>query len=295
MPWFRSSWLHTVSGACVACALAACSAPSAPPAAAALPAATPDTLDARSDAPVPDAAPVGVPSGAVRQFLVHQYGELAQLQGDWPGVPLAADLGRRDAMREVCAREAIGTPDAPAELVAVCGVPDGAGHVDTALTDFFLLRAEGAGVAAEARQHMDMFGSTGDVVDVAVRRFGPRVFGFVVEEGFTAQGVTVGSIAIVLPEGEGFGLAAHLRSSLDNLGAMTACAERGDCADDAGYDLGFTLEIDRRDAGAAVWPLRVRESGEACGRRVERTHQVPYDMGSGRWTVPAVLQRDGCE
>ncbi len=276
-------------------ALAACSETPAPPAAAALPSTVPDALTTTADRPRDPAPPAGLDGGAVRAFLVEQYGDLAQLQGDWPGTPLAADLGRDAAVREVCARAAIGSADAPAELVAVCGVPDLAGHATTARIDVFLLRPRGAAVTAAARQHLDGFGSTGDIVEIAVRRFGPRLYGLLIEDGFTGQGVTIGTTSVVLPDGDGFTVAATLRSSLDNLGAMAGCAERDDCAPDAALDLTFDLAIDDRDAAAAAWPLRVREHGEACGRRVDRTVEVPFDAASGTWTVPASLQRDGCD
>lgn len=283
--------------ACLLFALGACGQPPAPPPAAAMPASMPEAVATRTDDAAHAAAvPVtGLNGGAVRTFLVGQYGELAQLAGDWPGTPVADGLGRDGASREVCAREAIGTPDAPAELLAVCGVPDGAGHVTSALTDFFLLRQDGDAALAASRAHMDSFGSTGDVADVAVRRFGPRLYGFVVEDGFTGQGITIGNTSLVLPDGAGFQVAATLRSSLDNLGAMQGCEERDDCAPDATYDLAFELAIDDRDASAAAWPLRVREQGEACGRRVDRTHEVPFNAATGTWTVPAALQRERCD
>jgi len=292
----RSTLSRSALSACLLLALGACGEAPAPPAAATMPASTPEAITTRTGTPDGSAAPVtGLDGGAVRTFLVSQYGELAQLSGDWPGTPVADGLGRDAASREVCAREAIGTPDAGAELVAVCGVPDDAGHATTARIDFFLLRDGADAVTAAARAHMDGFGSTGDVADVAVRRFGPRLYGFVVEDGFTGQGITIGNSSLVLPDGDGFKIAATLRSSLDNLGAMAGCAERDDCGQDAAYDLSFELGIDDRDASAAAWPLRVHEQGEACGRRVERTHQVPFDVASGTWTVPASLQREGCD
>lgn len=297
MLWSRSTLSRAVLPASLLLALGACGQVPAPADAAAVPTSTPEAIATHpTGMPRDEAKPVtGLDGGAVRSFLVTQYGELAQLQGDWPGMPVADGLGSDAASREVCAREAIGTPDAPAELVAVCGVPDDAGHATTARIDFFLLQADADSVIATARAHMDSFGSTGDVADVDVRRFGPRLYGFVVEDGFTGQGITIGNSSLVLPDGDGFEVAATLRSSLDNLAAMAGCEERGDCLADAAFDLSFELAIDDRDASAVAWPLRVREQGEACGRRVERTHQVPFDVASGTWTVPASLQREGCD
>lgn len=281
----------------LALALAACSDAPAPPVATALPAATVAAVATRTQDPIDGArsSPMGLDGGAVRAFLVLQYGELAQLVGDWPGAPHGDGLGTIAATREVCAREAVGTTDAPAELVAVCGVPSDAGHATGALIDFYLLRKDGDGVEAAARAHMDSFGSNGDVIDVAVRRFGPRLHGFVVEDGFTGQGLTIISSSIVLPRDDSFRQAAMLRSSLDNVAAMDGCAIREDCSPDAAYDLRFEFDIDARDATATAWPLRVRERGEACGRRVDRTSLVPFDASSGMWAVPAELQREGCD
>ncbi|MDR7194235.1 hypothetical protein [Luteimonas terrae] len=293
----RPTLPRAVLSACLLLALGACGEASAPPPATAVPASSPESAAIRTDdASHAGAAPVtGLNGGAVRRFLVGQYGELAQLQGDWPGTPLADGLGADAASREVCARAAIGTPDAPAELVAVCGVPDGAGHANSALTDFFLLRENADAVMAAARAHMDGFGSAGDVADIAVHRFGPRLYGFVVEDGFTGQGIAIGNTSLVLPHGDGFEVAGSLRSSLDNLGAMTGCGERNDCTPDAAYDLTFDFAIDDRDTTAVAWPLRVHERGEACGRRIDRTHLVPFDPTTGAWAVPAELQRDGCD
>ncbi|WP_394001798.1 hypothetical protein ACF3M1_14455 [Luteimonas sp. WGS1318] len=289
---------RAAASACLMLALGACSdAPApAPDAAAHAPSTAEMTAasDGRGAADVPTQV-TGLDGGAVRMFLVDQYGELAQLVGDWPGVPRADGLGTAPALREVCARGAIGTPDAPAELVAVCGVPDGAGHVTSALIDLFLLFEDGDAVIAASRAHLDTFGSSGDVADVSVRRFGPRLHGVVIEDGFTGQGITVGTTHLVLPEGDGFRLAGTLRSSLDNLGATLACSERADCAPDTAFDLIFDLAIDDRVATAGAWPLRVRERGEACGRRVDRTYQVPFDAGSGMWAIPPALAREGCE
>lgn len=287
------AWL----AASVSLALAACSEATAPPAAAALPATTADLVTTRTrEGGIEDASPpAGLDGGAVRAFLVAQYGDLAQLAGDWPGVPHGERLGVAAASREVCAREAVGTTDAPAELVAVCGVPDDAGHAISALVDFFLLRQNGDLLDSVARAHMDTFGSNGDVVDVTVRRFGPGLHGFIVEDGFTGQGITITSSSIVLPRDGGFHEAATLRSSLDNAGAMESCAMRGDCPPDGAYDLRFDFDIDARDTTATAWPLRVRERGEACGQRVDRTHLVPFDVAAGVWTVPAELQRTSCD
>jgi|GEM_PF-189542 len=299
MSFTPSTLSRAALSACLLPGLVACGDAPGPPPAAAVPASMPEAIATRTDDAAHAAASpaTGLDGGAVRMFLVDQYGELAQLAGDWPGAPVTGGLGTVAASREVCARAAIGTPDAPAELVAVCGVPDGAGHVTSALTDFFLLRHDDTGaVSAAARQHMDRFGSSGDVGDVSVRRFGPRLHGFVVEDGFTGQGITIGNTSLVLPDGDGFRVAASLRSSLDNLGAMAGCAERDDCTPDAAFDLSFELAVDDRDATAAAWPLRVRERGEACGRRVDRMHQVPFDVSAGTWTVPARLQREeGCD
>lgn len=296
MPWPRSTLSRAAPPACLLLALGACSETPAPPAAAALPASTPEAVTTRVDAAREPSIPVtGLDGGAVRAFLVTQYGELAQLQGDWPGTPVVDDLGNDAASREVCAREAVGTPEAPAEFVAVCGVPDDAGHATTARIDFFSLQMKQDAVASVARAHMDGFGSTGDVADVTVRRLGPRLYGFVVEDGYTGQGITIGNTSLVLPDGDGFKVGARLLSSLDNLGAMAGCVERDDCAQDAEYDLTFQLTIDANNASAAAWPLRVHEQGEACGRRVDHTHLVPFDVTTGAWAVPPALQREGCE
>ncbi|KLI99429.1 hypothetical protein WQ56_12330 [Luteimonas sp. FCS-9] len=177
-------------------------------------------------------------------------------------------------------------------------MPDDAGHATSARIDFFLLRpdaSDASRVAAGARTHMAGFGSTGDVADVEVRRLGPHLHGFVVEDGFTAQGLTIGNTSLVLPDGGTFKLAASLRSSLDNLGAMAGCAERDDCPPDAGYDLTFQVDVDARDASAVAWPLRVRERGDACGQRIDRTHEVAFDTSTMAWRVPPELQRDGCD
>ncbi|MDR6991762.1 hypothetical protein [Luteimonas sp. 3794] len=295
MSWPRLSFARLACAACLL-VLAACSESPKPGAVSATPTLPPDVAATPSEPPQAAAAPVtGLDGGAVRAYLVSQYGELAQLQGDWPGTPAADGLGRDAASREVCAREAIGTPEVPAELVAVCGVPDGAGHATTARIDVFLLQLGTDGVTATARQHMDGFGDNGDVAELAVRRFGPRLHGFVVDDGFTGQGITIGTSHLVLPHAGGFAVAATLRSSLDNLGAMAGCGERDDCTPDAAFDLMFDLAIDDRDATAVAWPLRVRERGEACGRRIDRTHLVPFDPTTGAWAVPAELQRDGCD
>ncbi|VXA92238.1 conserved exported hypothetical protein [Luteimonas sp. 9C] len=299
MPWSRSTLSRAPLTACLLLALGACGEPPAPAGATEMPAPALDASTPRA-AEVPGGAappPTGLDGAAVRAFLVRQYGDLAQLSGDWPGAPLVEWLGHETALREVCAREAVGTPDAPAELLAVCGVPDDAGHATTARLDFFRLQADaGADVVnATARAHMEGFGSTGDIADLDVRRLGPRLYGFVVEDGFTAQGITITNTSLVLPDGDGFKVAGSLRSSLDNLGAMAGCAERDDCAQDAAYDLTFDLALDARDADAVAWPLRVRERGDACGRRVERTHLVPFDVARHAWTVPEALQRDGCD
>lgn len=303
MRGFRSNKLSRPGlTASLALALAACADVPAPPPATVLPAATASASASREreHAHVDALPPTGLDGGAVRAYLVSQYGALAQLSGDWPGVPQADGLGNAAALREVCARETVGSAEAPAELVAVCGMPDDAGHVTTALLDLFLLRhADGqlahGQVEPTARQHMDAFGSNGDIAGITVRSFGPRLHGFVVEDGFTGQGITIASTHIVLPGDGGFRHAATLRSSLDNTGAMQGCALRGDCLPDAAFDVGFTFDIDDRDATAATWPLRVRERGEACGWRIDRTHLVPFDAASGTWQVPAELQREACD
>lgn len=262
-----------------------------PPAAAALPATTAEAVatPAREPTAVDDMAadqdePVGLPGGWVRDYLVTQYGELAQLVGTWPGHPVAAGLGEDAAEREVCARAAIGTADTPAELVAVCGVPDGAGHVTGALVDLFLLEADDGRAVAAARQHLTDYGSSGDVADVRVQRFGAALYGVMIEDGFTGQGITVGARSLLLPHAGGFREAATVRSSLEHVQAP----------DDA-LDLAFDLTVDDRDRKAPAWPLVVREHGEACGRYVDREYRLAFDPATGTWPVPAALQRDSCD
>lgn len=276
--------------------LGACQ-PADPPAAAALPATMPEALQP-ADAPLAAAgmedAAVGLSGAAVRAYLVSQYGELAQLSGDWPGTPVAGQaLGDAPALREVCARAGVGTVAAPAELVAVCGIPDGAGHVTAAITDFFLLSGDPA--APTAKAHLQVFGSTGDIADIEIRRFGPDLHGFVIDSGFTGQGLTVLNRSIVLPRAATFHEAATLPGAIDNRGAMHGCAERDDCDPDAAFDVTFDFVVDNRDAAATAWPLRVRERGEVCGRQIDTTHAVPFDAATATWSVPAALQRSGCD
>ncbi|MCD9029347.1 hypothetical protein LDO26_14190 [Luteimonas sp. BDR2-5] len=253
----------------------------------------------------PPPAAVGLPGGAVREFLVAHYGELAQLSGDWPGTPVAGSgLGDAAASREVCTRAPVGSEDAPAELLAVCGVPDGAGHATAAITDFFLLRAAGdgadgngaagRGVIAKARAHQQTFGSLGAVSGIEVRRLGARRHGFLVESGFTGQGITIGTYSLVVPRGDGFHEAAWLRSSIDNAGMLADCPGADDCDGDATFDVAYDLAIDDSRPDADAYALLVREHGDLCGRRVDTVHRLAFDAATGTWAVPAALQREGC-
>ncbi|WP_101925270.1 MULTISPECIES: hypothetical protein [Luteimonas] len=289
---------------CASLLLAACAETPADPAGAALPSATAASADtAVRAAPTadaagiaPDAAPVGLPGDAVRDFLVARYGALAQLAGDWPGTPLTdAGLGDAAALRDVCVRAPVGEADAPAELVVVCGLPDGAGHVTPAITDFFLLRRDGDTIAAAAESHQQTFGSFGDLADIAVHRVGAKRYGVVIESGFTGQGITLGTRDIVLPRDGGFAAAASLRSTLDNAGWMSACLDAGTCAAEDAFDLQFDLDLDDSRSAAEVYPLLVRERGTACGRRIDATYRLAFDAATGAWPVPAALQRDGCD
>ena len=287
-------------GIAAALLLAACNAPADPPAAAApgdtATASAPprdDSGEGASPSTATDA--VGLPGGAVRELLVARYGELAQLQGDWPGMPVAGSgLGDAAASRSVCAREAIGSVAAPAELLAVCGVPDDAGHATPSITDFFLLRQRGDAVEVAAFAHRQDFGSLGDITDIAVRRLGAARHGFVIDSGFTGQGITVGTRDIVLADGHGFHDAASLRSAIDNAVATGDCAAGGDC-DQAVFDVSYALAVDDSQPDADAYPLLVHAQGRLCGRPIDERHRLPFNAASGRWQVPAALLREGCD
>ncbi|UNK41984.1 hypothetical protein MNO14_13650 [Luteimonas sp. S4-F44] len=292
----RASWccvatkLGWPTSLAAALSLSACGQ-AQPPAAAALPTTTVEavTTPTREPTSADDMAadqdePAGLPGGWVRDYFVTQYGELAQLIGTWPGAPIAPGLGADPAEREVCARAAVGSADAPAELVAVCGIPDGAGHVTSALVDLFLLEAGDGLAVAAARQHLTDYGSSGDVADVRVQRFGAALYGVVIEDGFTGQGITVGARSLLLPHAGGFREAATVRSSLEH-----------DQAPEDALDLAFDLTVDDRDRQAPAWPLVVREHGQACGRHVDREYRLAFDPATGTWPIPAALQRDRCD
>lgn len=246
--------------------------------------------------PVTDASPIA--ETAVTQFLQGVYGPNAALSGRWSGEPLDATLKpsapQAGGEREVCARKAVTVAGQPTVLLAVCGAPDSPGHVSAANTDFFLLRSENGKLVATAQKHFESFGSIGAVSSVEVERFGADLYGFIVEGGFSNQGYNAGARNIVLPHNATFVDAGWLRSEMDNDLAMENCRERGDCGPNAAYNIGFDLHIDDSTPHAAAYPLRIKETGQACGKPAQADYTLTLDMRTMRYDIPKALQRDDC-
>lgn len=288
---------RSILASTVALAIAACSPATE---SAATPAGT-QPADA-GDPAATSTQPVGaatVDDAAVSAFLASVYGPSASLSGEWNNVPADASFsveGESDGQvtRSVCEQEEATISGQPAVMLAVCGTVQGAGHPAAGTNDFFLLQPGDGALAATASAHMDEFGSRGEPGDVDSERFGADLYGFVVESGFYNMGQGVQTNHLVLPKDGGFVDAGWFREGLDNEDWMKGCLERGECSADEAYDIDFELDIDDSDPGAAAYPLRVTESGTACGKPADATHDLALDVATMTYAVPAALQRDGC-
>lgn len=253
-----------------------------------------------SDAPSTQrAGSVTIDDAAVSAFLASTYGPAASLSGEWNNVPTDASFSVEDesdgqVARSVCEREKATVSGQPAVLLAVCGTVRDAGHPTAGTNDFFLLQPRDGALAPTASAHIDEFGSRGEPGDVDGERFGADLYGFVVESGFYNMGQGVQTAHLLLPKDGGFVDAGWFREALDNGDWMKGCLERGQCSADEAYDIDFELEIDDSDPGAAAYPLRITESGTACGKPADATHDLALDTATMTYAVPAALQRDGC-
>ena len=265
----------------------ACGRTPAPPA--------PAVQDAAPSAPVAKPAPPPARTDLLAAFLRQRYGEQASLDGEWPGQwKDEGQAGMRAVTRRLCAEQPVVVGREWRQLLAVCGTLVNAGHPDPGTVDFFVLRERAGTFEAIAERQGDTFGSNGNPGDVSVLRLGRDLYGFRVEHGWYGQGFALVSQDLVVPGPQGLVPAGSLRSHIDNQGAIDCEGdETADCRTGL-FDVDFDLRPDDTDRMAERWPLQVDEHGHACGEDVQERHRIAADPASGRYALPASLQREGC-
>lgn len=233
-------------------------------------------------------------------FLKSVYGDAATLAGEWSAHPTDKVFAEKEpasdtpATRKVCARQNVQQDGQAMLLLAVCGQAADFGHPTPGLNDFFLLQTRDGGMQPVARAHMEAFGSMGSAGDVAIERFGAQLYGFLVDSGFTNMGLTTSSHTVVLPKGDTFIEAARFRSGLE-YDDPENCQGDGPCDSPKAFDIDFKLDIDASQPDAAVYPLQISESGNACGKPAQGRYTLTLDPATRTYAVPPALEREGCE
>lgn len=225
----------------------------------------------------------------LQDFLSATYGATASLVASWA----SHDDHERLLQRQVCANQAVDVRGQAHRLLAVCATVNDAGHAESGLIDFFVLRHEAQGWQVAASQRDGAFGSFGRPGDVSTLRLGHDFYGFRVDQSWVGQGYLIGTQSIVVPRGERLAVAAAVRSSLDNEGAID-CDDEPRC-EARKLDLRFDLRVDQAAPEAKVYPLLVREHGRDCGRTLERSYRLDFDPATGQYAVPEALQREDCQ
>ncbi|KZE31664.1 hypothetical protein [Crenobacter luteus] len=203
---------------------------------------------------------------------------------------LAEERARRrlapdDASLTVCAELA----DAQGTLLALCDEDD-ASRAEGGRVDLYQLAeptGPGEPVAVAARLEGIESGGFGQPGAVRPIRLGAHAPGFVVEEGQTAQGYSVGTRSLFALVDGAWRPLARLRSHLDNSGSGECGRDRAACV-----ELDFSLSVDAHAPPSGALPaLLVAVDGTEGGRRVSRRYTLRYDARRGAYTVPAALER----
>ena len=130
-------------------------------------------------------------------------------------------------------------------------------------------------------EEMGSWGSVPPEESFAVEKIGPEAYGWVIETGYTAQGVTGAGKEIFVDEGDAVDSLGAISISLDNCGAV----EDGQPCQNYAFDLKFGPGGSGRfyDAVAELTKKSDKPPGPA-------RYDVPFDTGVKKYQPPEALE-----
>lgn len=217
------------------------------------------------------------PERAFAAFMADAYGAYDAKADRW-SLP-----GDGAIVHSICARKSVSIEGAEHILLAVCGATRETGsHGEQGSVDFYVLKAEGGRLAVAAELRDIASGGFGNPGSVATLQLGPAFHGFLLEEGWTGQGYTLGTTRLFIPSAKGIQEGLAIRSLEDETGTGK-CDEPGQpCT-----NLTRTVTVGQGGDGKVAFPLVIRESGIVDGKPVDRQTTIPFDRKHWRYPAPA--------
>lgn len=217
------------------------------------------------------------PDRAFAAFMADAYGTYDAKEDRW-SLPEDAYI-----VHSLCARQSVSIEGIEHILLAVCGATRETGsHGEPGSVDFYVLKADSSRLTIAAKLLEVPSGSFGNPGKVTPLQLGPAFHGFLLEEGWTGQGYTLGTTRLFIPSAKGIQEGLTIRSLEDETGT-------GQC-DEPGHactNLSRTIAVGPAGDGKAVFPLIIHESGIADGRPVDRQTTIPFDRKRWRYPTPA--------
>lgn len=251
--------------------------------------------DAPAPAPPGAKAPVLRHDDAVQALLRERYGAPAQLKAQWAQSLDDPNMDHiRPVHRQVCADQPALIDAQRYRLLAVCTGYDDANPIELGSTDFIVLREAADGsmtLAAELPGYASGVG--GQPGTISTLQVGAKAWAYQVDDELVVVGSRMRNRSWLLFDGgDSVADAGWLRVHLDDHNAIE-CNDAGHCAPGR-LDLNLEVRADDSDAALPYWPLQVREHGNGCKGRVNKTHVISYDPTQSRYPMPAELQLEGC-
>ena len=217
------------------------------------------------------------PERAFAAFMADAYGSYDAKEDGW------SQPGDAAVVHSICARKSVRIESAEHILLAVCGATRETGsHGEQGSVDFYVLKADGGRLTIAAELLEVASGSFGTPGKVTPLQLGPAFHGFLLEEGWTGQGYTLGTTRLFIPSTQGIREGLTIRSLEDETGTGQCDEPSHPCT-----NLSRTVAVSQASDGKAVFPLVIHESGIADGKPVDRQTTIPFDRKRWRYPTPA--------
>jgi hypothetical protein len=231
------------------------------------------------------AAVHGIPDEQlISQFARDNYGKWRADRRGW-------QFERGALIYQECASLRVGTADGPRYLLAMCGETeasekDGEPGMDDegqpGMIDIYVLKPSQGGHDLEpAVQKTDIeSGHNGMPGNVTIQKFGRHLFGFAIDNYFSADGYSQDVRSIYLPLATGLVEAAsHINLELDSTGSAACGESESKCENRTFHIAPLTT------GGADVYPLAVTETGS----HGDHAYTINFYRPRRRYAVPKVL------
>lgn len=213
------------------------------------------------------------------EFLTDTYGIYDADKKLW----LNSEAGRQYS---ICAENAVDVQGEGHMLVAVCGASrEMDSHATAGSIDLYVLKEDRRSFTVAAQADQIESGGFGQPGDVNVMQLGPSFYGFAISEGWSGQGLTLGTLRLFVPNGAVLQEALEMRSSLDNTGTRMCSEEHSGCR-----TLERKLTVDTSPGDGRVYPLIITQSGRSDGHNFSGRFKLTFDKKRRIYVAPKGLE-----